>query len=73
MVVGSYFHKSDNMNKAIILRSWRLIQDAMNPNNRTMVMFAIDDLFSRIENDKMETIDDFISFKNDWYTQMKNK
>jgi hypothetical protein len=61
------------MEKEFVLRSWRLIQDAMNPNNSTIVYFAIKDLFTRIELDEMNTLQDYIEFKDEWYPQMKNK
>jgi hypothetical protein len=61
------------MDKDIILRCWNLIKDAMNPNNSFIVKMATDDLFFRIETDRMKDIEDFISFKQEWYSQMKNK
>jgi hypothetical protein len=61
------------MQKEFVLKSWKLISDAINPNNGAMVMLAIDDLFWRIELDKMNCIEDYISFKNEWYPQIKNK
>jgi hypothetical protein len=61
------------MEKEFVLRAWRLIQDAMNPNNRTIVYFAIDELFARIELNKMNTLEDYIAFKDEWYPLMKNR
>jgi hypothetical protein len=61
------------MDKDIILRCWNLIKDAMNPNNSFIVKMATDDLFFRIETDRMKDVEDFISFKQEWYSQMKNK
>jgi len=61
------------MNKDIILKCWNLIKDAMNPNNSFIVKMATDDLFFRIETDRMKDVEDFISFKQEWYSQMKNK
>jgi hypothetical protein len=61
------------MEKEFVLRAWRLIQDAMNPNNSTIVHFAIEDLFTRIELDEMNTLQDYIAFKDEWYPQMKNR
>jgi hypothetical protein len=61
------------MEKEFVLKSWRLLQDAANPNNRAMLMLAINDLFSRIEFDKMNSLQDYISFKEEWYPQLKNK
>ncbi len=61
------------MNKEFVLRAWRLIQDAMNPNNSMIVYWAIEDLFTRIELDQMNTLQDYIAFKDEWYPQMKNK
>jgi hypothetical protein len=61
------------MDKDIILRCWNLIKDAMNPNNSFIVKMATDDLFFRIETDRMKDIEDFISFKQEWYSQMKNR
>jgi len=61
------------MNKEFVLKSWNLIKDAMNPNNRFIVKCAIDELFHLIECDKMNTLEDYIAFKNEWYPQMKNK
>jgi len=61
------------MDKDIILRCWNLIKDSMNPNNSFIVKMATDDLFFRIETDRMKDIEDFISFKQEWYSQMKNR
>lgn len=61
------------MNKEYVLKAYRLIEDAMNPNNRLIVMLAIDELFHLIEMDKMNTLEDYIAFKDEWYPQMKNK
>jgi hypothetical protein len=61
------------MNKEYVLRSWNLIKDAMNPNNSAIVHFAIEELFARIELDEMNTLEDYIAFKDEWYPQMKNK
>ena len=61
------------MEKTFVLLAWRLIQDAVNANNSTIVNFAIEELFTRIELDEMNTEEDYISFKNEWYPQMKNK
>ena len=61
------------MNKEYIIKSWNLIKDAMSPNNQMIIMFATDDLFHLIEVDKMNTLEDYIAFKNEWYPQMKNK
>jgi hypothetical protein len=61
------------MEKEFVLKSWALIKDAMNPNNRYIVMLAIDELFHLIEINKMNTLEDYIAFKDEWYPQMKNK
>ena len=70
------------MNKEFVLKSWNLIKDAMNGNNgfivkcaidEFIVKCAIDELFHLIECDKMNTLEDYIAFKNEWYHQMKNK
>jgi len=61
------------MEKEFVLKAYNLIKDAMNPNNSTIVRFAIDELFARIELDEMNTLEDYIAFKNEWYPQMKNK
>ena len=45
----------------------------MNPNNSAIVHFAIEELFARIELDEMNTLEDYIAFKDEWYPQMKNK
>ena len=61
------------MNKELILKAYNLIKDAMNPNNGFVVKCAIDELFHLIEVDKMNTLEDYITFKDKWYPQMKNK
>jgi hypothetical protein len=61
------------MNKEYILKSWNLIKDAMNGNNGFIVKIATNELFHLIEIDKMNTLEDYISFKNEWYPQIKNK
>jgi hypothetical protein len=61
------------MEKEFVLRAWRLIQDAMNHNNSTIVYFAIENLFTRIELDEMNTLQDYIEFKDEWYPLMKNR
>jgi hypothetical protein len=61
------------MNKEYVLKAYRLIQDAMNSNNGYIVRLAIDELFHLIEIDKMNTLEDYIAFKDEWYPQMKNK
>ena len=61
------------MNKEFVLKSWNLIKDAMNGNNGFIVKCAIDELFHLIEYDKMNTLEDYIMFKDEWYPQMKNK
>ena len=61
------------MNKEFVLKSYNLIKDAMNPNNAFMIRLAIDELFYLIEVDKMNTLEDYIAFKNEWYPQIKNK
>lgn len=61
------------MNKEFVLKAYSLIKDAMNPNNSFIVKCAIDELFHLIEIDKMNTLEDFITFKDEWYPQMKNK
>jgi len=45
----------------------------MNPDNGLIVKLAIDELFHLIEVDKMNTLEDYIAFKDEWYPQMKNK
>lgn len=61
------------MEKEFVLKAWALIKDAMNHNNKFIVMCAINNLFQLIEIDKMNTLQDYINFKNEWYPQMKNK
>jgi len=61
------------MNKQYILESYNLIKDAMNPNNAFIVRCAIDELFHLIKQDKMNSLEDYIAFKEEWYPQMKNK
>lgn len=61
------------MNKEFVLKSWNLLKDAMNPNNQFGIKLATDELFYLIEIDKMNTLEDFISFKDKWYPQLKNK
>ena len=61
------------MNKKYILKSWALIKDAMNPNNSFITKLATDNLFNLIKNDRMNTLEDYIKFKDKWYSQMKNK
>jgi hypothetical protein len=61
------------MTKEFILKAYALIKDAMNPNNTFVVKCAIDELFHLIEIDKMNTLEDYIAFKDEWYPQMKNK
>jgi hypothetical protein len=61
------------MNKEFAIKAWGLIKDAMNGNNQSIVMHAIDELFHLIEIDKMNTQEDYIAFKDEWYPQMKNK
>lgn len=60
------------MNKEFIRRSWELIKDAKNTNNSMIVFAATDELFFLIQSDKMNTLQDYISFKDEWYPQMKN-
>lgn len=50
-----------------------LIKDAQNPNNKIIIMLAINKLFNLIKKDKMNTLEKYMSFKNEWYPQMKNK
>jgi len=61
------------MNKEFVLKAYALIKDAMNPNNGFIVKLATDELFHLIDVDKMNTLEDYIAFKNEWYPQMKNK
>lgn len=61
------------MNKEYVLKAYNLIKDAMNPNNGFIVSLAIDELFYLIEIDKINTLEDYIAFKDEWYPQMKNK
>jgi len=61
------------MNKEYVLKAYNLIKDAMNPNNRFIVSLAIDELFYLIKIDKINTLEDYIAFKDEWYPQMKNK
>lgn len=61
------------MNKEFVLKAYSLIKDAMNFNNGFIVKLAIDELFHLIEVDKMNTLQDYIAFKDEWYPQMKNK
>jgi hypothetical protein len=61
------------MNKEFVLKAYNLIKDAMNPNNSFIVKCAIDELFHLIECDKMNTLEDYIAFKDEWYPQIKNK
>lgn len=61
------------MNKEFVLKSWELLKDAANPDNRFGLSLAIDDLFHRIKIDKMNTLEDYLDFKNEWYPQLKNK
>ena len=61
------------MNKEYVLKAYDLIKDAMNPNNAFIVAIAIDELFHLIEIDKMNTLEDYIAFKDEWYPKMKNK
>ena len=55
------------MNKQYILESYNLIKDAMNPNNAFIVRCAIDELFHLIKQDKMNSLEDYIAFKEEWY------
>lgn len=59
--------------KEYIIKSWKLLQDAMNPDNAFGIRLATDDLFHRIEIDQMNSLEDYISFKEEWYPQLKNK
>ena len=61
------------MNKEYVLKSYELIKDAMNPENSFGIRLAIDDLFHKIEIDKMNNLNDYISFKDKWYPQLKNR
>jgi hypothetical protein len=61
------------MNKEFVLMAWDLIKDAKNPNNGFIVSLATDTLFHLIEIDKMNTLQDYIAFKEEWYPQMKNR
>jgi hypothetical protein len=61
------------MEKEFVLGAYNLIKDAMNGNNSFMVRLAIDELFHLIKIDKMNSLDDYIEFKNKWYPQLKNK
>lgn len=65
--------KINTMNKEFVLKSWELLKDATNPNNRFGINLATDDLFHRIEIDKMNSLEDYIDFKNKWYPQLKNQ
>ena len=47
------------MNKEFVLKSWELLKDATNPNNRFGINLATDDLFHRIEIDKMNSLEDY--------------
>ena len=59
--------------KEYILKSWRLINDARNPDNNFGIQLMTEELFNRIEDDRMNSLEDYISFKNEWYPQVKNK
>jgi len=61
------------MNKEFVLKAWLLIKDAKNANNGYIVSLATDELFHLIEIDKMNTLQDYIDFKEEWYPQMKNR
>lgn len=59
--------------KEFIIMSWKLINDARNPNNRFGIQLMTEELFNRIEEDRMNSLEDYISFKNEWYPQVKNR
>lgn len=59
--------------KEYIIKAWRLIQDAKNPENSFGIQMMTEELFNRIEDDKMNSLEDYISFKDEWYPQVKNK
>ena len=61
------------MKKEFVLKAWLLIKDAKNANNGYIVSLATDELFHLIEIDKMNTEEDYIAFKEEWYPQMKNR
>jgi len=61
------------MNKEYILKAWNLIKDAINPDNAFLIKIATDELFHKIEIDKMGNLEDYIAFKEKWYPQLKNK
>ena len=69
----TYNNAKQCMNKEFVLKAYNLIKDAMNSNNMFIVSCAIDDLFNLIEFDKMNTLEDYIAFKDEWYPQIKNK
>jgi hypothetical protein len=56
-----------------IIKSWYLLKDAMNPYNPGLIRRATDDLFRCIKLGTMETQHDYMSFKNKWYNNLKNK
>ena len=59
--------------KEFIIKSWNLLKDAANPTNSFGIRVATNDLFHRIEIDKMNSLEDYMDFKNEWYPQLKNK
>ena len=59
--------------KEYILMSWKLINDARNPNNIFGIQLMTEELFRRIEDDEINSLEDYISFKNEWYPQVKNR
>lgn len=59
--------------KEYIIKAWNLLKDAANPTNSFGIRMATDDLFHRIECDQMNSLQDYISFKDEWYPQLKNK
>ena len=72
--ISNHFFKFYTIHmKEYIIKSWKLLQDAMNPDNAFGIRLATDDLFHRIEIDQMNSLEDYISFKEEWYPQLKNK
>jgi hypothetical protein len=61
------------MNKKYVLLAWGLLKDAKNPDNTFGFNLALEELFHLIELNRMDCLEDYIAFKDEWYSKLKNK
>ncbi len=73
MISNLTFNSLIMIDTQYIRKAYNLLKDAINPNNSYGIKLATDELINLIVANKMLTLDDYLAFKDDWYSKLKNQ